>query len=47
MSISRTWSGVVRIKTEVTIALIQEDFPAPVAPAIRRCGVVARLSIKA
>ena len=43
--IIRTWSGVERIRIEVTRALMHEDLPAPVAPAIRRCGMVARFSM--
>ena len=38
--INRTWSGVVRISSEVMMQLMPLDLPAPVAPAIRRCGVV-------
>ncbi len=38
----RTWSGVVRISSDVMMQLMPLDLPAPVAPAISRCGVVAR-----
>ena len=41
---SRTSSGVARIKIDVIIALIIEDLPAPVAPATRRWGILARLA---
>ena len=41
----RTWSGVARIKIDETIELMQLDFPAPVAPAIKRWGMAVRLSI--
>ena len=40
---SRTWSGVVRMSSEVMMQLMPLDLPAPVAPAMSRCGVVARL----
>ena len=39
----RTWSGVDRIRIEVTIELMQLDLPAPVAPAMRRWGMVAEV----
>src|SRR5215204_2831740 len=42
MRISRTWSGVVRINSDVMMQLMPLDLPAPVAPAMRRCGVVER-----
>ena len=29
---------------DVIIELMKEDFPAPVAPATRRCGIFARLA---
>ena len=30
------------MSTDVTIELMQLDLPAPVAPATRRCGIVAK-----
>jgi hypothetical protein len=42
MRIMRTWSGVDRMRTEVRIELMQLDLPAPVAPAMRMWGIVAR-----
>ena len=42
--ISRTCSGVDRMSTDVTNELMHDDLPAPVAPAMRRCGIVARLA---
>lgn len=41
----RTSSGVERTSTEVIRQLMQEDLPAPVAPATRMCGIFARLAI--
>ena len=41
---NRTSSGVDRIKIDVIIALIIEDFPAPVAPATSKCGIFARFA---
>jgi hypothetical protein len=38
----RTSSGVARIRMLVIIAFTLTDLPAPVDPAIRRCGIVAR-----
>jgi hypothetical protein len=38
----RTSSGVARIRMLVIIALTLTDLPAPVEPAMRRCGMVAR-----
>ena len=38
----RTSSGVARIRMLVIIALTLTDLPAPVEPAISRCGIVAR-----
>ena len=43
----RTSSGVERISTDVIKELRHDDFPAPVAPAINRCGVVARFIMMA
>ncbi len=40
--IIRTSSGVVRIRIEVTMALMHDDFPAPVAPAMMRWGSSSR-----
>ena len=39
-----TSSGEVRIRSEVTKVLMRLDFPAPVAPAISRCGISARFT---
>jgi hypothetical protein len=44
ISSSRTWSGVDRASTETSSVLRQLDLPAPVAPAIRMCGILARLA---
>ena len=41
---SRTSLGVARIKIDVTSELIIEDFPAPVAPATKRCGIFAKFA---
>ena len=38
----RTSSGVARRRIDERIALIHPDLPAPVVPAIRRCGILAR-----
>ena len=43
-SSSRTSSGVARVSTDTSSELRQELFPAPVAPAIRMCGILARLA---
>src|SRR5438270_7983721 len=40
--IIRTSSGVDRNRIDVSIVLMQPDFPDPVVPAIRRCGMRAR-----
>ena len=40
----RTSSGVARARIEIIIALIIEDFPAPVAPATSKCGIFARFA---
>ncbi|MCY1463429.1 hypothetical protein D9M71_813230 [compost metagenome] len=40
----RTSSGVARMRMEVIIEFTNEDLPAPVAPATRRCGILARLA---
>ena len=40
-----TWSGVVRINSDVINELIAELFPAPVAPEISTCGNSARFCI--
>ena len=42
--ISRTWSGVARIKMEVISELMHEDLPVPVAPEISTWGIWARLT---
>ena len=39
---SRTSSGVARKSTLLSIALTLTDLPAPVEPAMSRCGIVAR-----
>jgi hypothetical protein len=44
ISSSRTSSGVARVSTETSSELRQDDLPAPVAPAIRMCGIFARLA---
>ena len=38
----RTSSGVARIRMLVIMALTLTDLPAPVEPAMSRCGIVAR-----
>ena len=43
MRISFTCSGVVRMSSDVMMQLMPLDLPAPVVPAMSRCGVVARL----
>ena len=43
-SSSRTSSGVARVSSEINKVLRQLDLPAPVAPAIRMCGILARLA---
>ena len=40
----RTSSGVDRIRIEVIRPLRQVDLPAPVAPAMSMCGILARLA---
>jgi len=40
--IIRTSSGVERSRIDVRIVLMHPDFPEPVVPAIRRCGMRAR-----
>ena len=47
ISMSLTCSGVLRMSTEVMIELMQDDFPAPVAPEIRMWGISARLAMTA
>ena len=37
--------GVARMSTDVMSELMHDDFPAPVAPAIRMCGIAARFTI--
>ena len=39
----RTVSGELRMITLVTMEFMTTDLPDPVAPAIRRCGIFARL----
>ena len=41
----RTSSGVARMRIEVMTELMHDDLPAPVAPAISRCGISARFTI--
>ncbi len=43
--ISRTWSGVDRIRIDVINELRHDDLPDPVAPEISTWGMVARLTI--
>ncbi len=45
--IIRTWSGVDRIRIDVSSEFRHEDLPAPVAPAIRMWGMPARLAMTA
>ena len=40
--IIRTSSGVARSRIDVRIVLMQPDFPEPVVPAMRMCGMRAR-----
>ncbi len=40
----RTCSGVERMRIDVMIELMHDDLPAPVAPAMRMWGIVARLA---
>jgi hypothetical protein len=42
--IIRTSSGVARIRIELMKLFRQTDLPEPVAPAISRCGILARLA---
>jgi hypothetical protein len=42
MRIMRTSSGVERSRIDVRIVLMQPDFPDPVVPAMRMCGMRAR-----
>ncbi len=44
MRIIRTSSGVARISRLVTIELTNDDLPAPVDPATRRWGILARFA---
>ncbi len=44
--IIRTSSGVARVRIEVISPLRQTDLPDPVAPAIRMCGILARLATR-
>ena len=37
--------GVARMRIEVIIELTKLDLPLPVAPATRRCGILARLAM--
>ena len=39
----RTSLGEQRYKSELMIVLMHTDLPEPVAPAISRCGIFARL----
>ena len=45
MSTIRTSSGVARIRIDVMKLLTRLDLPAPVAPAMSTCGIVARFTI--
>src|SRR4028118_635958 len=40
----RTSSGVARVRMLTSSELMQTDLPAPVAPAMRMCGVLAMLA---
>ena len=40
----RTSSGVERMRTDVMIELMQDDLPAPVAPAMSTWGILPRLA---
>ena len=40
--ISRTSSGVARYRMLVSMPFMLTDLPAPVDPAISRCGIIAR-----
>ena len=40
----KDYEASARIKIDVIIALIIDDFPAPVAPATNRCGILAKLA---
>ena len=42
--IIRTSSGVARVRIEVIRLFRQTLLPAPVAPAIRMCGILARFA---
>ena len=42
--IIRTSSGVARVRIEVISPFRQTDLPAPVAPAISMCGILARFA---
>ena len=44
MRMRRTSSGRARIMIDVMSPLMQVDLPAPVAPAMRTCGMRARLA---
>ena len=39
----RTWSGVERMRIDVSSELRQDDLPAPVAPAMRMWGMVGEV----
>ena len=43
----RTWSGVARVRIEVSTELMHEDLPEPVAPDTSTWGISARLTITA
>src|SRR3989344_1026714 len=38
--INRRWLGELRYRIDVIMVCIATDFPEPVAPAIRRCGIL-------
>ena len=44
---SRTWSGVARVRIEVSTELMQDDLPDPVAPETRTWGISARFAMTA
>ena len=47
IKMSRTWSGVARVRIEVSTELMQDDFPDPVDPDTSTWGISARLAITA
>lgn len=43
--IMRTWSGVARMITEVSMELMKLDLPEPVAPATSGWGILVRSAV--